>query len=69
MEKKKCIDDNEERQDTLDGLMHGRRGNKVVLLYRNNNAIIGSSLQMAYEKNNEIVIEINHCLAFRKFAK
>merc|ERR1719245_954100 len=23
---------------------------------------------MAYERNNEIVIEINHCLAFRKFA-
>ena len=68
MEKKKCIDDNEDRQDTLDGLMHGRRGNKVVLLYRYN-ALIVLSLQMAYEKNNEIVIEINHCLAFRKFAK
>ena len=25
--------------------------------------------QMAYERNNEIVIEINHCLAYRKFAK
>merc|ERR1719320_1397005 len=26
------------------------------------------SSKMAYEVNNEIVIEINHCLAYRKFA-
>ena len=29
MEKKKCLEDAHERQSTLDGLMHGRRGNKA----------------------------------------
>ena len=39
-------------------------------LYLNNCiVVILDYFQMAYEKNNEIVIEINHCLAFRKFAK
>ena len=29
LEKKKCLDDMYSRRDTLEGLMHGRRSNKV----------------------------------------
>ena len=30
LEKEKCLDDMSQRRDTLEGLMHGRRSNKVV---------------------------------------
>ncbi len=64
-----CLEDNEAGKNETMRAVSGRKSSKVgcsLYLY------IWSPfmLQMAYEnKDGDINIEINHCLAYRKFAK
>ena len=68
MEKKKCIEDMNDRKE-MHG-MAGRKSSKVkTTTTKRKTFLLNFRSKMAYEVNNEIVIEINHCLAYRKFAK
>ena len=55
LEKKQCIEDMKNNQMAEVDFLADLGGRK--------------SSKMAVERNDQIVIEINHCLAYRKFAK
>lgn len=64
-----CLADNEAGKNETMRAVSGRKSSKVggcsLALH-----LITFMLQMAYEnKDGDINIEINHCLAYRKFAK
>ena len=73
LEKQKCLEDIEtDSLSPTDLLQHigGRKSNKVqqyssLILFSTSN----HSMKAFYERSEQIVIEINHCLAYRKFAK
>ena len=70
LEKQACMEDlraHTNNQTTMHAVS-GRKSNKV----RARSVRVLMSwfvLQMAYERDDRITIEINHCLAYRKFAK
>ena len=72
LEKQKCLEDIETDSLTqTDILQHigGRKSNKVpsnLILF---SILIHRLMKAFYERSEQIVIEINHCLAYRKFAK
>ena len=70
LEKQACMEDlraHSNNQTTMHAVS-GRKSNKVRLRV-NLHTEYKISLQMAYERDDRITIEINHCLAYRKFAK
>ena len=63
-----CLEDNEAGKNETMRAVSGRKSSKVEASHLRVYCIL--VLQMAYEnKDGEINIEINHCLAYRKFAK